>query len=44
MVVVVGVIVATNLFLILELSHPYLGAVGTTSDPLQEVVWTLSSG
>ncbi len=44
MVVVVGVIVATNLFLILELSHPYLGAVGTTSDPLQEVVRTLSSG
>jgi hypothetical protein len=44
MVVVVGVIVAMNLFLILELSHPYLGAVGTTSEPLQEVVRSLSSG
>jgi hypothetical protein len=44
MVVVVGVIVAANLFLILELSHPYIGAVATTSDPLQEVVWAVSSG
>lgn len=42
MVVVVGVVVATNLFLVLELSHPYVGAVSTTSDPLQEVIWVLS--
>ncbi len=44
MVVVAGVVVATNLFLILELSHPYIGAVSTDSDPLQEVVRVLSQG
>lgn len=43
MVAVVGVILAANLFLILELSHPYVGAVSTTSDPLQEVVWSSPS-
>jgi hypothetical protein len=42
MVATVGVIVATNLFLILELAHPYIGEVSTSSDPLQEVVWVLS--
>jgi hypothetical protein len=44
MVATVGVIVATNLFLILELAHPYIGEVSTSSDPLQEVVWVLSHG
>ncbi len=43
MVTVVGVIVATNLFLILELAHPYVGAVSTSSDSLQEVVRVLST-
>ncbi len=42
MVVVVGLIVAANLFLILELSHPYAGELSTTSDPLQEVVRVLN--
>jgi Protein of unknown function (DUF4239) len=42
MVAIVAVIVATNLFLIVELSHPYVGAVSTSSDPLQEVVAVLS--
>lgn len=42
MVAIVAVIVATNLFLIVELAHPFVGAVSTTSDPLQEVVATLS--
>ena len=37
MVAIVGVIVATNLFLILQLSHPYLGEISTPSDSLQEV-------
>ncbi len=44
MVVVAGVVVAANLFLLLELSHPYVGAVSTDSDPLQEVVRVLSQG
>jgi hypothetical protein len=38
MVAIVGVIVAVNLFLVLELSHPFVGAVSTSSDPLQEVI------
>jgi hypothetical protein len=42
MVAIVAVIVATNLFLVLELAHPYVGAVSTSSDPLQEVVAVLS--
>ncbi|WP_422746593.1 hypothetical protein ACN27E_03365 [Mycobacterium sp. WMMD1722] len=42
MVAIVGVIVAINLFLVLELSHPYLGVVSTTPDPLREAVSALS--
>ena len=42
MVAVVGVIVATNLFLVLELAHPYVGVVSTSSKSLQEVVSVLS--
>jgi Flp pilus assembly protein TadB len=42
MVAIVGVIVATNLFLVLELAHPYIGEVSTSPDALQEVVWVLS--
>lgn len=42
MVAIVAVIVATNLFLVLELAHPYVGAVSTSPDALQEVVTTLS--
>ena len=42
MVAIVAVIIATNLFLVVELAHPYVGAVSTTSDPLQEVVAVLS--
>lgn len=42
MVAIVGVVVATNLFLVLELSHPFIGVVSTPSYPLQDVVWVLS--
>ncbi|MBB3602119.1 hypothetical protein FHT40_001752 [Mycolicibacterium sp. BK556] len=42
MVAIVGLIVATNLFLILELSHPFIGGVSVTPDPLYEVVSFLS--
>ena len=41
MVFIVGLIVAANLFLILELSHPYVGDIATSPDPLQEVVRVL---
>ena len=42
MVAVVGVIVATNLFLILELAHPYVGEISTSSDSPQEAIAALS--
>ena len=40
-VITVGVLVAANLFLILELSYPYLGDVGTSPEPLQVAVLSL---
>lgn len=42
MVAIVAIIVATNLFLVIELSHPYVGDV-VSPDPLQEVVSVLST-
>jgi hypothetical protein len=42
MVAIVGLIVATNLFLILQLSHPFIGGVATTNDPLREVISVLT--
>jgi hypothetical protein len=42
MVAIVGTIVAANLFLVLELSHPYVGVISTSPDSLQEVEWVLS--
>ncbi|TFV57337.1 DUF4239 domain-containing protein [Mycobacterium sp. PS03-16] len=43
MVAIVGIIVASNLFLVLELSHPYVGEIATSPDPLQEVVRVLTA-
>lgn len=42
MVAVVGVVVAANLFLALQLAHPYLGDIAAQPDPLKEVVAVLS--
>jgi hypothetical protein len=42
MVAVVGILVATNLFLILELAHPYIGEIATSPEPLREVIRVLS--
>jgi hypothetical protein len=42
MVAIVGVIVASNLFLILELAHPFVGEISTSPAPLHEAVWVLS--
>ncbi len=42
MVATVGVLVASNLFLILELSHPYIGEIATSPEPLREVIRVLS--
>ena len=41
-VVITGVLVAGQLFLVLELSYPFLGAVATSPEPLHEVIRVLS--
>ena len=37
-VLTVGVLVAANLFLVLDLSHAYLGDIATSPEPLQIVI------
>jgi hypothetical protein len=41
MVATVGALVAANLFLVLQLSHPYVGEIGTSPEPLRELVQVL---
>ncbi|MGU3502822.1 bestrophin-like domain [Mycobacterium sp. C31M] len=41
MVAIVGVLVATNLFLVLQLAHPFIGDAATSADPLREFVAVL---
>jgi hypothetical protein len=43
MVATVGVLVAANLFLVLELSHPFIGKIATSPEPLRDVIHFLSS-
>jgi hypothetical protein len=43
MVATVGVLVAASLFLVLELSYPFLGKVATSPEPLRDVIHFLSS-
>ena len=43
MVATVGVLVAANLFLVLEVSHPFIGKKVTSPEPLRDVVQFLSS-
>ncbi len=43
MVAIVGIVVASNLFLVLELSHPYIGEIATSPDPLTQVEWVLTA-
>jgi hypothetical protein len=42
MVATVGALVAANLFLVLQLSHPYIGEIGTSPEPLREVIRVLT--
>jgi hypothetical protein len=42
MVATVGVVVAAILFLVLELSNPFVGEISTSSEPLREVIGVLS--
>jgi hypothetical protein len=43
MVATVGVLVAANLFLVLELAHPFVGEMATSSEPLRQAVNVLSA-
>jgi hypothetical protein len=43
MVATVGVLVAANLFLVLELSHPYVGEMATSPEPLRQAVQVLTT-
>jgi hypothetical protein len=43
MVATVGVLVAANLFLVLELSHPFIGKNATSAEPLRDVIQFLAS-
>ena len=42
MVATLGMLVAAELFLIVQLSHPYIGEVATSPEPLREAVHVLS--
>lgn len=43
MVATIGVLVAANTFLILQLSHPFVGDIATSPEPLTEVVQIASA-
>ena len=43
MVASLGVLVAGVLFLVLELSHPFLGKIATSPEPLRDVIHFLSA-
>jgi hypothetical protein len=42
MVMTVGTLLAVNVFLVVQLSHPFLGELGSPPQPLQEVVEVIS--
>ena len=43
MVATVGVLVAANFFLVLQLAHPYVGEMATSPEPLREAVHVLTA-
>lgn len=43
MVAILGVLVGAQLFLVLELSHPFIGEIATSPEPLREVIRFLST-
>jgi hypothetical protein len=42
MVTILGVLVGTILFLVVMLSHPFIGEIATSPEPLRDVVRVLS--
>ncbi|BCI54053.1 hypothetical protein NIIDNTM18_33310 [Mycolicibacterium litorale] len=43
MVAIIGTLVGAQLFLVVELSHPFVGAVSTVPEPLHQVIRTLQA-
>ncbi|WP_369803982.1 hypothetical protein [Mycobacterium sp. 1274761.0] len=43
MVAILGVLVGTILFLVMMLSHPFIGEIATSPEPLREVTRVLST-
>lgn len=43
MVATIGMLVAVNLFLVLQLSHPYVGELATSPEPLREAIHVLTA-
>lgn len=43
LVAILGVLVGAELFLVLELSHPFIGEIATSPEPLREVIRVLSA-
>src|SRR5689334_3912771 len=43
MVAILGVLVGAQLFLVVELSHPFMGEIATSPEPLREVVHILTT-
>ncbi|WP_235009765.1 DUF4239 domain-containing protein [Mycobacterium sp. 3519A] len=43
MVAILGVLVGAQLFLVLELSHPFIGEIATSPEPLREVIHVLTT-
>jgi len=43
MVAILGVLVGAEIFLVLDLSHPFLGEIGTSPEPLHEVIRVLEA-
>ena len=43
MVAALGVLVAVELFLVVEMSHPFIGDIATSPEPLREVIQVVSA-
>ena len=43
MVASLGVLIATALFFVVELSHPFIGEIATSPEPVREVIQVLSA-
>jgi hypothetical protein len=42
LVAILGVLIAAELFLVVELSHPFIGEIAISPEPLREAIHVLS--